>query len=120
MHSPFSRGETMEGHQQIVSALADLKQDLDQRHSENVTRADVTDRKVDEAIRRIDDLHKAFPGGDWDGHRRYHEELIRKLEARSQFYQDLRAELAKKGMWALIVLLGLALWQYFKSKVTSL
>lgn len=109
----------MEGHQQIVSALAALKDDLDQRHRENVTSQAVTDAKVTEAIRRIDDLHRGFPDGDPDAHCRYHEILIKKAEARADFYMELRAELAKKGMWALIVLLGLALWQYIKSKVTA-
>ncbi|MFM0432378.1 hypothetical protein PQQ75_25430 [Paraburkholderia aspalathi] len=113
------QGEAVEGHQAIVEAINDLKSDLDQRHDENVTRHAVTDKKVDEAIRRIDDLHKAFPGGDWEGHRRYHETIIAKNEARANFYGDLRSELAKKGVWAVIVVLALALWQFFKTKVTS-
>lgn len=120
----------MEGHKQIVDALGalrddlaqrqgELRADLEQRHSENVTQREVTDRKVDEVIRRVDDLHKAFPGGDWEGHRRYHETLIERAEARTRFYNELRAELAKKGLWALIALLGVALWQYFKSRVNA-
>lgn len=74
---------------------------------------------MDEVIRRVDDLHKAFPGGDWEGHRRYHECLIRKMEARTKFYEDLRSHLAKNGIWAVLVVLGLAIWQYFKIKVTT-
>jgi hypothetical protein len=109
----------MEGQKQIVEALDGLRDDLAQRHSENVTAQSITDKKVDEAIRRIDDLHKAFPGGDWDGHRRYHETLIERAEARTKFYNDLRAELAKKGLWALLALIGIAVWQYFKSKVIA-
>lgn len=111
--------ETVEGHLEVVAAINGLRDDLDQRHLENTTALGVTERKVDEVIRRVDDLHDAFPGGDWEGHRRYHEAIIKKIEAHEKFYQDLRAELAKKGMWALIVLLGLALWQYFKTKVTT-
>lgn len=102
---------------EVAAAILAIKDDLDQRHSENITRAEVTDKKVDEAIRRIDDLHKAFPGGDWEGHRRYHEAMIKRVEARSKLYEDLRSELAKKGLWALILTLGAAIWFYFKSKV---
>lgn len=109
----------MEGHQEVVDAINGLKDDLDQRHNENIGRAAVTDRKVDEAIRRIDDLHKAFPGGDWDAHRRYHEAIIRKMEDRAQFYRDLRTELAKKGAWAVLGMLAIAVWAYVKSKLTS-
>jgi hypothetical protein len=103
----------------IAAAILAIKDDLDQRHDENVTRHLVTDRKVDEAIRRIDDLHKAFPGGDWEGHRRYHEAMIERIEARSKLYQDLRTELAKKGLWAVVIGIGTAIWFYFKSKVLS-
>ncbi|WP_322070997.1 hypothetical protein [Paraburkholderia bannensis] len=109
----------MEGHTQIVQAIDGLRNDIAQRHSENVTSLEVTERKVDEVIRRVDELHKAFPGGDPDGHRRYHETLIERAEARTKFYNDLRAELAKKGLWALLALIGIAVWQYFKSKVIA-
>ncbi|SAL19794.1 hypothetical protein AWB68_00686 [Caballeronia choica] len=109
----------MEGQQEVVAAILSLQADLNQRHSENVTRHDVTDKKVEEAIRRIDDLHKAFPGGDWDGHRRYHEAVIQKIAARGRPYQDLQAELAKKGLWAFIVGLAAAVWYYTKAKVIS-
>ncbi|NPT39672.1 hypothetical protein [Paraburkholderia xenovorans] len=115
----FISGARMEGNKEIVEALNGLRDDMSQRHSENITQMAVTDRKVEEVIRRVDDLHDAFPGGDWDGHRRYHEAVIKKLEAREKFYQDLRVELAKKGVWALAVMLGLALWAFFKSKVNS-
>lgn len=109
----------MEGHAQVVEAIKGLREDLAERHLENTTAIGVTEKKVDEAIRRIDDLHEAFPGGDWEGHRRYHEAIIKKLEAREQFYQELRSELAKKGVWAVLALVGVALWQYFKAKVAS-
>ncbi|TCK43970.1 hypothetical protein B0G84_2318 [Paraburkholderia sp. BL8N3] len=109
----------MEGQREVVAAILSLKEDLDQRHSENITRQDVTDKKVEEAIRRIDDLHKAFPGGDWDGHRRYHEAVIQRIEERAKLYQDLRAELAKKGLWALIAAIASAIWYYTKVKVNS-
>lgn len=109
----------MPAHDEIAAAILSIKDDLDQRHSENITRAEVTDRKVDEAIRRIDDLHKAFPGGDWEGHRRYHEAMIERIEKRAKLYDAMLEELTKKGMWALILFVGTALWFYIKSKVTS-
>lgn len=103
----------------IVMAIDALRDEIAQRHVENRSEGEVQSRKIDEVIRRVDDLHKAFPGGDWDGHRRYHEELIRKMEVRSAFYEDLRSELAKKGVWALLLLIGIALWQFIKTKVTT-
>lgn len=108
-----------EGWRAVVAAVDSLRDEVGQRHVENTSTLQELDLKVNVAIDRIDDLHKAFPGGDWEGHRRYHETLIAKAEARTRFYDDLRAELAKKGIWALIGLLGLALWQFIKSRMAS-
>jgi hypothetical protein len=100
----------MDAHQELIAAIGSLKSDLDQRHGENILAQAVTDAKVVEAIRGIDELRKAFPDGDPDGHRRYHESIIRRNEAREKFYQELRGELAKKGLWALVIAAGTGLW----------
>jgi hypothetical protein len=55
----------------------------------------------------------AFPAGDPDGHRRHHEAVIAKAEARAKFWQTMVIELSK---WGLIGLAGwavIALWQSF-------
>lgn len=109
----------MDAHQQVLAAINGLKSDLDQRHGENITAQAVTDAKVVELLRGVDDLRRAFPDGDWDGHRRYHEAVIRRMEARAQFYRDLSGHLIKGGAWALIVFLAWASWQAIKAKVTS-
>jgi hypothetical protein len=109
----------MDAHQQVIAAINGLKSDLDQRHGENITAQAVTDAKVVELLRGVDDLRRAFPDGDWDGHRRYHEAVIRRMEARAQFYRDLSGHLIKGGAWALIVFLAWASWQAIKTKVTS-
>ncbi|MHB9838519.1 hypothetical protein Q8F57_027195 [Paraburkholderia terrae] len=109
----------MEAHEQVVEAIEGLRSDLNQRHTENIDRLAVTDRLVHEAIGRIDQLHKAFPEGDCEGHRRYHEAVIRKMEDRAEFWKSLRNELASKGLWAVVLLLAAALWAYLKAKVSS-
>jgi hypothetical protein len=106
-------------HEEIAAAIHALSADMDQRHSENVTRQLVTDRKVDEVIRRVDDLHNAFPGGDWNAHRKAHEAMIARHEAKARFYEELRVDLAQKGLWALIVGLATAIWYFFRSKVSA-
>lgn len=45
----------------------------------------------------------AFPGGDIDGHRRYHEILIEREEHRQQFRRGVLLHLAKTSTWACIV-----------------
>lgn len=112
---PHTEGE---GWRAVVAAVDSLRDEIGARHVENTSNLELMQRELKVAIDRIDDLARGFPGGDPDGHRRAHEALIRKAEERARFYEDLRGELAKKGVWAVLVLLGIALWQYVKTKVT--
>jgi hypothetical protein len=47
----------------------------------------------------------AFPEGDIDGHRKYHEAKIRAAVAEEAFWKDLKLDIAKKGAWGFIVIL---------------
>ncbi|AQG98596.1 hypothetical protein A9R05_06920 [Burkholderia sp. KK1] len=96
-----------------------MRDEIGQRHVENASSLEVLEKDLKVVIDRVDDLAKGFPDSDPDGHRRAHEALIRKAEERAKFYEDLRGELAKKGVWAVLVLIGIALWQYFKTKVMT-
>lgn len=108
-----------EGFSAVVRAIDNLRDEIGQRHVENTSSLEVLEKDLKVVIDRVDDLAKGFPGGDADGHRRAHEALIRRAEERAKFYEDLRSELAKKGLWALIALIGVALWQYVKTKVVT-
>jgi hypothetical protein len=60
-----------------------------------------------------DILEKSFPGGDPDGHRRYHEASIKKAEASAKMWADIQVSTAK---WGIVGVLGWAvyvLWQAF-------
>lgn len=68
----------------------------------------------DDLKRRLDDimdiLTAAFaknPDGsiDFDGHRRYHESMIRAADAQEKFWVELKLEIAKKGVWGLLVVI---------------
>lgn len=113
---PHTEGD---GFRAVVDALDQLRDEIGQRHVENSSSLEVLEKDLKVVIERVDDLARGFPDSDPDGHRRAHEALIRKAEARAKFYEDLRGELAKKGLWALLVLLGIALWQYVKVRVTQ-
>jgi hypothetical protein len=47
----------------------------------------------------------AFPEGDIDGHRKYHEAKIRAAVAEEAFWKDLKLDIAKKGAWGLLVII---------------
>lgn len=113
---PHTEGE---GWRAVVEAVDSLRNEIGERHVENTSSLEVLEKDLKVVIERVDDLARGFPDGDWDGHRRYHEAVIQKMEARAKFYEDLRGELAKKGVWALIALLGVALWQYVKGRMAQ-
>jgi len=73
------------------------------------------DKRFDEILSELRKIHGAFarnPDGttDFDGHRRYHESMIAAAEAQTQFWNELKLEIAKKGIWGLLVIIcGLVL-----------
>ncbi len=44
----------------------------------------------------------AYPFGDVHGHRKAHEAMIEAAQAQAKFYNELRIDLAKKGLWTLL------------------
>jgi hypothetical protein len=73
------------------------------------------DKRFDEVMSELQKISGAFaraPDGtvDYDGHRRYHESMIAAAEAQTQFWRELKLEIAKKGIWGLLVIIcGLVL-----------
>lgn len=66
------------------------------------------DDRLDDVMKAIKDIHSAFPQNpdgttDFSGHRRYHEELIESAQAQTEFWRELRLDLAKKGTWVVLV-----------------
>lgn len=111
--APHTDGE---GWSAVVKAIDNMRDEIGQRHTENTTSLEVVQKELKIVIDRVDDLAKGFPDGDWDGHRRYHEVVIRKMEARTKFYEDLRMKLLDRGIWALLAFVGAAVLYYVKSK----
>ena len=113
-HPPHTEGE---GFRAVADALDRLRDEIGLRHVENTSSLEVIEKDIKVLTDRVDDLARGFPNGDPDGHRLYHEASIKRIEARARFYEDLRAELAKKGLWALIALVGTAVWFFLKAKL---
>lgn len=95
----------------LISSFAKLDTRLEREHSEN--RADTAEFKR-EVRDKMDELRRAFPGDDPEGHRRFHEALIAESAVRKAFWSDLRGRLLEKGIWAVVVFLAGAAWFYFK------
>ena len=68
------------------------------------------DKRFDEIMVELHKINGAFarnPDGstDFDGHRQYHEAMIKAATAQEQFWQELKLEVAKKGIWSLLVII---------------
>lgn len=80
------------------------------------------EKKLDLILVEVKHMRAAFPKDedgevDYDGHRKYHEHLIRAAEAQEAFWNDLKKEVIKKGIiGALIIALGL-LWLGAQAKL---
>lgn len=123
MTPPFSDPEQFpaefsSGEKAILTAVKTWQEEANEKqeahHQENRDRLAAMDREV-KSVAATQKL--AYPEGDADGHRRYHEALIREAEKRARFWEKLFTSLAEKGLWALLILLGIALWQFIKAKV---
>jgi len=70
-------------------------------------------KKIDAMREEIHSISNGFVKNadgtvDYDGHRRYHASIIQSMNAQEKFWNELRIDLAKKGLWfILIVLAGL-------------
>ena len=71
------------------------------------------ERKLDMILDEIKKLEGAFARNedgsvDFEGHRKYHEAMIRAAEEQEQFWKELKREIIKKGaIAAIVIVLGL-------------
>jgi hypothetical protein len=68
------------------------------------------DKRFDEIMVELRKINGAFatnPDGstDFDGHRKYHEAMIKAASAQEQFWYELKLEVMKKGIWSLLVII---------------
>ena len=61
----------------------------------------------------------SVPNGDHDGHRRYHESIILKMEARTKLWQDISSSVTKWGIIGAIGWLGWAMWHEIIINIAS-
>lgn len=58
---------------------------------------------------KVEIIIKAFPhvddSADFEGHRKAHEAMIKAAEAQARFWDELKLEVAKKGVVGLLVLI---------------
>lgn len=84
--------------------------------------------EAEDPVHRIDELERwradlerrfaeAFPGGDHVGHCRYHQLMIEDIDAKKKLRQAVMEKSVAGLVWAGIVGLSLAVWQYIKESI---
>lgn len=76
----------------------------------------------EEILDLLKDISRAFPRNDldepdYDGHRKYHQQLIRRAVEADRDRQLAVQDVVKKGLWAGLALMGYALWEYIKDRL---
>lgn len=87
-------------------------------------RLEALDEKLDNSFgemkKAIDHLHEAavrgFPDDDPYGHRRVHENQIKKAETREKIKDDVVGNTVKGIVWVVLAFIGTAIWQYVKDQ----
>ena len=62
-------------------------------------------------------LERAFPAGDLEAHFRYHMEQAEREQDRKQLWRTLRDKILGAVVWAALIALGTAVWQYFRTQL---
>lgn len=68
------------------------------------------DKRFDEVMVELRKINGAFASNadgtiDFDGHRKYHEQMIKAATAQEAFWYELKLEVMKKGIWSLLVII---------------
>jgi len=97
----------------------DLEDHIDKRVSARLdAHAAKEQRDRGEVMEEIKQLIiSAFPNGDADGHRRFHEESIETMKDVRELVKRVRNSTITGLVWAVIVLLGASVWMYLRNKL---
>lgn len=99
--------------------LRELEDHIDQRIKYRL--AQHAEDEARQINARFDELAKlltsAFPGGDPEEHRRYHDDVMEYIRDRRELWRAVREKTITALIWAGLVGLGAAVWQYIKTKL---
>ena len=91
-----------------VKSLHNSTKNLDKRLTAHMLSESV---ELAEAVTKL--LTAAFPEGDATGHRKHHEAVIAKAEARAKFWRKMAEEITKYGLLGLVGWLVAVAWSAF-------
>jgi hypothetical protein len=102
----------------LLALVQTVHDDVKTMHT-NLTALDLrlTKHMTEETMELAREISKlmsdAFPEGDPSGHRKHHEAVIAKAEARAAFWRKMLEEIIKYGLVGLVGWLALTVWSAF-------
>ena len=82
------------------------------------TRFSLLEEKILEKLEELDKtLKSGFPHGDPIEHRKDHETKIKLDNEKAALYKTIREKVISSAVWGMLVLIGLAIWEYIKAGV---
>lgn len=73
--------------------------------------------QISDNTRKTEQILRAFPAGDTDGHRRYHEAVIEWRELRNKLVREALIKMAQATTLGALGWVAIAIWQSFKLTV---
>lgn len=112
MNALFQEPPGEVGTTQILSAIGQL----DAKQTELFKRIDEMTDEHEETKAELSRVAKAFPGGDTDGHRRYHETVVQMLEEKRRLRVAVQEKTISGLIWAGLVGLATLMWHQIKNQ----
>ena len=94
------------GGESFVEKISDLADSINLL----VENAEASETRMEKAEMSIEKLYKAYPSGDVDGHRRYHELIIENTEEKRRLRLAIKEKTYAGLAWAAIVAAVLYTW----------
>lgn len=95
--------------------LAPILRGLLETQQKILDRLDAVEDKQSTMDSKLTDLVAAFPAGDTDGHRRYHQTMMDMLEERRRLRVAIQEKTISGLVWACIVFFGVSAAKYIRS-----
>lgn len=107
----------MEAERMGGPALAEMLSGMHDLHLDNARKMDAIIERMAATDENIVKLLAGFPGGDTDGHRRYHTAVIERMELRNKMVREALIKVAGSGALAGAAWLAYAVWAAFAASV---
>ncbi len=94
----------------IIKAISGIKEGQD----EIVKNLDTMNKRHEATEAELSNIKRAFPNGDYDGHRRYHETMIEMLAEKRRLRMAVQEKTISGLVWSGIVIVMVAVYKYAK------